>query len=69
MTATELARAAIKATESSAAFVSRQVRRQMAVAYVATVVVGMDDSIDPAVRLLKLQDGIAAVHENLNASD
>lgn len=67
MTATEIARAAVKDTAAAAAFVSPDVRAKLAVAYVATVVAGMDDSISATVRMLRLQDGIAAVYEILNA--
>lgn len=66
MTATEIARQAVRDTQHLAGIVSDDVRVQMAIARVAIVVAGMDDSIHAAVRLMRLEDGIAAVRELLN---
>lgn len=66
MTASEIARAAVRDTAASAPFVSPDVRERLAIAAVAIVIDGMDDSISPAVRLMRLSDAIATVREILH---
>lgn len=66
MTATEIARKAIRDTQHLAGIVSHTVRERLAIAEVAITVACMDESTHAAVRLMRLEDGIAAVRELLN---
>lgn len=68
MTSTEIARQAVRSTQHLAGIVSYTVRERLAIAEVAITVECMDDSINPAVRLMRLSEGIAAVREMLEQS-
>lgn len=68
MTATKIARFAMRDTQHLAGIVSYTVRERLAIAEVAITVDCMDDSIDPAVRLSLLAEGIAAVREMMEQS-
>ena len=65
MTATEIAGKAIRDTQHLAGIVSYTVRERLAIAEVAITVSCMDESTHAAVRLMRLEDGIAAVREML----
>ena len=67
MTATEIARKAVRDTQHLAGIVSNAVRERLAIAEVAITVTCMDESTNATVRLMRLEDGIAAVREMLAA--
>lgn len=68
MTATEIARKAIRDTQHLAGIVSYTVRERLAIAEVAITVSCMDESTHAAVRIMRLEDGIATVREMLEQS-
>jgi len=65
MTATQLARLAVAAARKAAPYVSADVVQDIARARLALAVVLMDESTPAEVRLMRLDDGIAAIREIL----
>ena len=65
MTATQLARLAVAAARKAAPYVSADVVQDIARARLALAVVLMDESTPAEVRLMRLEDGIAAIREIL----
>ena len=65
MTATELARDAVRDARQAAAYLAPQIVEDMARARLALAVLAMDDSTPAVVRLMRLEDGFAAIREIL----
>jgi hypothetical protein len=65
MTATELARQAVREARQAAYYLSPQVVCDIARARVALAVLSMDESTPAAVRLMRLDDGFSAINELL----
>ena len=65
MTATQLARLAVAAARKAAPYVSADEVQDIARARLALAVVLMDESTPAEVRLMRLEDGIAAIREIL----
>jgi hypothetical protein len=63
MTATQLARDAVREARKAAPYLSLNVIEDMARARLALAVLLMDDSTPAAVRLMRLDDGFSAIRE------
>lgn len=67
MNAYEIASQAVQQTRPSGAYVSAEVRQSLAIAAVALVIDGMDESIPAHARIRRLSDAIAEVRKMLGA--
>lgn len=65
MTATELARDAVRDARQAAAYLAPQIVEDMARARLALAVIRMGDDVSAGVRLMRLEDGFAAIREIL----
>lgn len=61
MTATQIAKEAMSRTSAVAKFVNAEIREKLAIAEVAILIDGQDDSISADVRMLRLTDAISMV--------
>jgi hypothetical protein len=69
MTATEIARAAVRDVRQAATFLSPQVVENLARARVAMHILAMDNSTPANVRMMRLEDAIRAIPEFLFPED
>lgn len=69
MTATQLARDAVREARKAAPYLSLSVIEDVARARLALAVLLMDDSTPAAVRLMRLDDGFAAIRETLYSDE
>ena len=67
MSAVLIAKQAVAATAEIAKFVSPDIREKLAIAEVAIVIDGMDESISASVRIFRLQEAIIEVRAILKA--
>ncbi len=69
MTATQLARDAVREARKAAPYLSLSVIEDIARARLALAVLLMDDATPAAVRLMRLDDGFAAIRETLYSNE